>query len=103
MRGASIKTSILLAVGGAALLICSASAQNSNLRSVEEYKCKDIMRETGRNREVAIAFLHGYLLAKSGQQQFDLETLGKQTDAFVEQCLDNPNQGAAATMLKVKG
>ena len=33
-------------------------------RSIEQYTCKDVMREHGGNRDVTIAFLHGYLLAK---------------------------------------
>ena|SRR5690242_8464366 len=81
--------------------LSSASAQQSQ-RTVEQYKCKDVMRETGSNREVAIAFLHGYLLGKSGGQNFDVQTLSKQTDAFTEICLDNPNESAAAAMAKTK-
>jgi HdeA/HdeB family len=79
----------------------SASAEDAQ-RSVEQYKCKDIMRETGSNREVAIAFLHGYLLGKSGGQKFDVQILSKQSDAFTELCLDNPNESAAAAMAKAK-
>jgi hypothetical protein len=60
------------------------------------------MRETGSNREVAIAFLHGYLLGKSGGQKFDVQILSKQSDAFTELCLDNPNESAAAAMAKAK-
>jgi hypothetical protein len=78
-----------------------ASAQDAQ-RSIDQYKCKDVMREAGSNREVAIAFLHGYLLGKSGGQKFDVQTLTKQTDAFTELCLDNPNESAAAAMAKVK-
>jgi hypothetical protein len=37
-------------------------AQDANGRTVEQYSCKDVMREHGNNRDVTIAFLHGYLL-----------------------------------------
>ena len=60
------------------------------------------MRESGSNRDVAIAFLHGLLLGKSGGSKFNLETLKKQTDAFLEQCLENPHDKAIDTMMKVK-
>src|SRR3954449_13404534 len=87
-----------LIIGALIAPLClPASAQDAQ-RSVDQYKCKDIMRETGSNREVAIAFLHGYLLGKSGGQKFDVQSLTKQTDALNELCLDNPNESAAAAM-----
>ena len=51
----------------------------------------------------AIAFLHGYLLGKSGESGFNLESLTKQTDAFINHCLDNPNDTAVDAMMKAKG
>lgn len=77
-------------------------AQDTNERTVEQYACKDILRESGANRDVAIAFLHGFLLGKSGGSKFNLETLKKQTDAFLERCLENPHDKAIETMTKVK-
>lgn len=93
----------MLFVAAAAVLVPLTAAAQDSKRTVDQYKCKDILRESGSNREVAIAFLHGYLLGKSGTQTFDLQTLAKQTDAFIEWCLDNPNESAAAAMTKVKG
>src|SRR5690242_8709089 len=66
------------------------SAQDTAKRTIEQYGCKDVMRESGTNRDVAIAFLHGYLLGKSGGSSFDLQTLRRQTDVFIENCLDHP-------------
>lgn len=77
-------------------------AQDTNQRTIDQYVCKDILRESGSNRDVAIAFLHGFLLGKSGATTFNLETLKKQTDAFLERCLDNPHDKAVDTMMKVK-
>ncbi len=77
-------------------------AQDTNERTVEQYACKDILRESGSNRDVAIAFLHGFLLGKSGGSKFNLETLKTQTDAFLERCLENPHDKAIDTMMKVK-
>lgn len=77
-------------------------AQDTNERTVEQYACKDILRESGSNRDVAIAFLHGFLLGKSGGSKFNLETLKKQTDTFLERCLENPHDKALDTMMKVK-
>ena len=87
----------------AGLIASSAVFAEPQPRTVEQYLCKDVMRENGSNRDVAIAFLHGYLLGKSGSSKFDLEALHKQTDAFIEQCLDNPVQKAVDAMAKIKG
>jgi hypothetical protein len=81
----------------------SVTAQDNTDRTIEQYTCKDILREAGSNREVAIAFLHGFLLGKSGASKFNIGVLTKQTDDFVDRCLDNPNDKAVDVMTKVKG
>ncbi len=89
----------------AALVACvagGANAQDNLNRTVEQYKCRDVMREAGANRDISIAFLHGYLLGKSGSQAFNLDTLHKQTEAFVEHCLSNPDGKAVDSMTAVK-
>jgi hypothetical protein len=87
----------------AGLIAASAALAEPQPRTIEQYLCKDVMREGGTNRDVAIAFLHGYLIGKSGSSKFDLEVLHKQSDDFIEQCLDNPAQKAVDVMAKVKG
>lgn len=84
------------------MLIGSASGQNATERSVDMFTCKDVMREPNTSREVAIVFLHGYLLGKSGGSKFDVAVLEKQTNAFIEECLDNPQSKAADVMAKLK-
>jgi hypothetical protein len=48
--------------------LSTALAQDPQTRTIEQYTCKDIMREAGADRDIAIAFLHGFLLGKSGQR-----------------------------------
>src|ERR1700759_1127635 len=79
-----------------------AAAQTATDRAVELFTCKDVMREPNASREVAIAFLHGYLLGKSGGSHFNVEVMEKQTSAFIENCLDNPQSKAADVMAKLK-
>jgi hypothetical protein len=79
------------------------AAQDANGRTVDQYACKDVMREHGANRDVTIAFLHGYLLGKSGRSTFNLDEMHKQTSAFIERCLDNPGERAVDAMTKIKG
>jgi hypothetical protein len=78
------------------------NAQDGRDRTVDQYQCRDIMRDSGADRDVAIAFLHGFLLGKSGQVQFNLDDLHKRTDAFIERCLSNPNEKAVDAMMTVK-
>jgi hypothetical protein len=80
----------------------TSAAQTATDRAVELFTCKDVMREPNTSREVAIAFLHGYLLGKSGGSKFNVEALEKQTGSFIERCLDNPRDNAADVMAKLK-
>jgi hypothetical protein len=98
-----MKPSFSAAIAAALLLSCApASAQDAKSRTIEQYECKDVMRDSGANRDVAVAFLHGYLLGKSGGSAFNLDVLHRQTDAFVERCLDNPREKAVDAMMAVK-
>jgi HdeA/HdeB family len=91
-----------LAILLAGVVTASAQAESGADRTIDQYKCKDVMREPDGNRAVAIAFLHGYLLGKSGDSKFNVEVLEKQTDDFIEQCLDSPQAKAEDVMLKLK-
>ena len=71
-------------------------------RTTDQYTCKDIMRENGVNRDIAIVFIHAFLLGKSGGNKFNVETYEKQTDTFIEHCLTNPNDKAVDAMEKIK-
>ena len=78
------------------------AAQEAKDRTVEQFLCKDVVRESGVDRDVAVAFLHGYLLGKSGSSKFNLDVLHKQSNDFIERCLDNPAERAMDAMSKVK-
>lgn len=77
-------------------------AQDSGDRAVDQFICKDITRRSGPSREVAIAFVHGYLLGKSGETKFNVIKLAKQTNRFIERCLDNPNEKVIDAISKVQ-
>lgn len=88
------------------LVLCSirieaARAQEQGDRTVEQYLCKEIMRESGADRDSAITFLHGFLLGKSGGSKFNLDVLARRTDAFIDRCLENPDDKAVDIMRAV--
>jgi hypothetical protein len=47
--------------------------------------------------------LRGFLLGKSGTTKFNIDTLHKQSDDFIERCLANPDEKAMDAMIKVIG
>jgi hypothetical protein len=98
-RGFGLIAASLILLAGQGI----AAAQQTKARAVEQYACKDVMRESGADRDVAIAFLHGFILGKSGNSRFDLDLLHKQSSAFIEHCLDNPGERALDAMTKIKG
>ena len=99
MRKAALMVSAFFLL---AFVLGEASAQDAKDRSVEQYLCKDVVRESGVDRDVAIAFLHGFLLGKSGSSKFNLDVLHKQSNDFIERCLDNLSERALDSMSKVK-
>lgn len=86
----------------ASIWLALAAAQTRTDRSVALFSCKDVMREPSTGREVAIAFLHGYFLAKAGGEVFNVEALERQTNAFIEECLNSPQKRAIDVMEKIK-
>jgi len=95
----------LIGIAGLALLMAGspvAQAQDNKDRRVEQYECRDIMRDSGVNRDVSIAFLHGFLLGKSASSTFNLDKIKQQTDAFIERCLSNPTEKALDAMTAVR-
>ena len=101
-----IKNKIAAAIGVALItggILNAASAQDAKKgRTVEQYTCKDVMRENGANRNVTIAFLQGFLLGKSGGEAFNLDVLHRQSSEFIEDCLENPHEKAVDVMSKAK-
>src|SRR5258707_363702 len=102
MNIASIAATICAAAFLTGLGLKPILAQDTKDRTVEQYLCKDIMRDSGANRDVAIAFLHAFLLGKSGGSKFNLDAVNKQTDDFVEYCLIHPDEKAVDAMTKIK-
>lgn len=65
---------------------------------LNSYSCKDVMRYSGGDRQMALAFLHGYLLGTKGTRQFNLDKLIDASESFIEHCLDHPMKKAVDVM-----
>ncbi|MCW8963605.1 MAG: HdeA family protein [Gammaproteobacteria bacterium] len=75
-------------------------AGDAQVKNVNEFLCKDILRTSGDDRDIAVAFMHGYLLGKSGKDTFNRATLSAATDNFIEACLNDVNGVAVKTLKK---
>jgi hypothetical protein len=80
----------------------TSTAAAQDVKNIDDYSCKDIMRAGGDERDLAITFLHGYLLGKSGTVSFRPDDLAQATDRFVEHCLDNPGDTAVKALAASK-
>jgi hypothetical protein len=78
----------------------AAAAQSTSELAIERFSCRDLLRESGTDRDVAVAFLHGYLLGKAGVTTFARESARAHATDFIERCLDDPKQSAIDTMMK---
>lgn len=66
----------------------------SEKRDLKDNQCRDVMILSGEDREIAIAFAHGYMLGKKNTTEYVPEILGDATDKFMDYCLDNPKDNA---------
>jgi len=62
--------------------------------------CKDVMRLSGSDRDISLAFAHGYMLGKKGTTQYDVDALAQVTDQFIDYCLDHPAENALQSFEK---
>ena len=99
-RGKYNLGSIVIVVAICVTLTSVSFAQDKGPKDLNNYICKDIMRFSGEERSIAIAFIHGYLLGKKGTTLFNTEELAKASDQFIEYALDNPTVKALDGMNK---
>lgn len=90
----------VLALALLAASVASPAMADESDKNLAEYTCKDVMLFSGRDRDVAISVLHGFVLGKSGKTTFNTETMSAGTDRFMDYCLDNPGKKALESMEK---
>ena len=68
----------------------TAAAQTATDRAVEFFTCKDVMREPNASSEVAIAFLHGYLLGNEAASNSTWRRWKSKPVLFIRRYLRQP-------------
>ena len=77
------------------------AAESLGQGDLSGHTCKDVMRLSGEDREIALALVHGYVLGRKGTTKYDVEVLAEITDRFIDYCLDNPKDNALAAFEKI--
>ncbi|KPK07268.1 MAG: hypothetical protein AMJ64_07085 [Betaproteobacteria bacterium SG8_39] len=72
-----------------------------DIRDLRGNSCKDVMRLSGQDRDIALALAHGYVLGKKGTTKYEIEVLAQITDKFIDYCLDNPKANALDAFEKI--
>ena len=95
-------------VAAAALVASSLIATNAlaeepsgTKQDLGDMSCKEIMRLSSDDREIALALAHGYVLGKKGTTQYEVEALAQITDQFIDFCLDHPTENALQSFEKL--
>ena len=99
VRAVAFATLASLSLAGMNVLAADPPSQNA--RDLKSHTCKDIMRLTGQDRDVALALAHGYVLGRKNTTKYEIDALTQITDKFIDHCLDNPKENALAAFEKI--
>ena len=101
LNAGAIGVATFAALSLAGINALAADPPGGNARDFAANTCKDIMRLSGQDRDVALAMAHGYMLGKKGTTKFEVDALAQITDKFIDHCLDNPKANALAAFEKI--
>ncbi len=101
---------MLLALSAGLMMLPPAMAQSAtNNRSdapadsgdIEKLLCKDVMILSGLDRDVTIAFMHGYVLGKSDGSTVNSAKLTDATESFLNICVEQPKKMALEVLAEL--
>jgi len=95
---------LLVTVTAGTLFLSGANAyaeEASGSIDLNGYACKDVMRLSGNDRDIALGLLHGYVLGEKNKTSFITEELTKITDNYLDYCLDHPMENALQAFQKL--
>jgi len=98
LAAAAAMAVLSLSTGGA---FAAQPQGEKDVRDLGSSSCKEVMRLSGQDRDVALALAHGYVLGKKGTTKYEIEVLAQITDKFIDYCLDNPKANALDAFEKI--
>ena len=87
-------------IAAVALTFAATAAANDSMRDIGDYTCRDILVASGAERDLAIMFLQGYFVGKSGKTTFDRDALADATDRTIDMCLEATDEKAVTVMAR---
>ena len=72
----------------------------ANMLDINKMTCKELMSGNDAEREVGLAFFHGYLAGKKNIQIIDLPAASALSDKVRDYCLSNPNSTVMDAFMK---
>jgi len=98
------KTMVLVMVFGFALAAATAwaeeGASQKGMVDIGKLTCKQLMGGDDSDREVGMAFYHGFLSGKNNNQVVNLEEMSAKTDKVKDYCLSNPTSAVMDAFTK---
>lgn len=79
--------SLVLAVTPA---LAEEGAPEERTVDIAKFTCKELMGGDDTDREVGMAFFHGFLAGKRDSRTINLQDMGAMTDRVKDYCLSNP-------------
>ena len=100
-KAAAVTAVALAALSCAGTNVFAAEPSGATGNDLRSNSCKDVMRLSGADRDIAVAFVHGYVLGKKDTTRFDIDKLAEITDRFLDYCLDHPTENALQSFEKI--
>jgi hypothetical protein len=70
---------------------------------VEGMSCRYLLESGGSERDLLLAFLHGYVAGKSAGEAQDVVEMAETTDRVIGWCIDNPGQTVIKSFAEARG
>ena len=90
----------LTMLSGLVLAAAASASEPATKKDLGEFSCKQIMRLSGEDRDIAVALAHGYVMGKQDTTLFDTGAMARTTDISVDYCLDHPNEKALEAFVR---
>jgi len=86
----SMKKMVSILILGAVLAATPALAEEGKTVDIGKLTCKELMSGNDSDREIGMAFYHGFLTGKKNNMVINLHEMSAKTDRVKDYCLSNP-------------